>query len=69
MRVSEIVEKVSKKPIPSWTKYLHLEVLLEDQNGEDVEVRFISVLTSQKLMMPYCVGPANFGTFIDGIGW
>ena len=50
MRVSEIVEKVSKKPIPSWTKYLHLEVLLEDQNGEDVEVRFISVLTSQKLI-------------------
>ncbi len=38
MRFSELVETVSKKPIPAWTKHLLVEVMVSDEEGEDVEV-------------------------------
>lgn len=38
MKISELVEHVSKKPIPPWTKNLILEVIASDKEGEDVEV-------------------------------
>lgn len=38
MRMSELVENVSRKPIPPWTKTLLVEVMVNDEEGEDVEV-------------------------------
>jgi hypothetical protein len=38
MRMSELVEHVSKKPIPPWTKNLLVEVMVNDEDDEDVEV-------------------------------
>ena len=36
--MSALVEHVSKKPIPPWTKDLLVEVMVNDENDEDVEV-------------------------------
>jgi hypothetical protein len=41
MRMSELVESVSKKPIPPWTKNLLVEVMVNDEDDEDVEVRLL----------------------------
>lgn len=38
MRMSELVENVSKKPIAPWTKNLLVEVMVNDEDDEDVEV-------------------------------
>lgn len=38
-RVSQLTELISKKPIPPHVKDLILEVMAEDEEGEDVEVR------------------------------
>ncbi|ORY32545.1 putative ubiquitin activating enzyme [Naematelia encephala] len=43
MRMSELVEHVSKKPIPPWTKNLLVEVMVNDENDEDVEVPYCLV--------------------------
>jgi hypothetical protein len=34
MRMSELVEHVSKKPIPPWTKNLLVEVMVNDEDDE-----------------------------------
>jgi len=39
--MSELVESVSKKPIPPWTKNLLVEVMVNDEDDEDVEVRLM----------------------------
>lgn len=41
MRMSDLVENVSKKPIPPYMKTLLVEVMVNDENDEDVEVRHI----------------------------
>jgi ubiquitin-activating enzyme E1 len=41
MRLSELVESVTKKPIPAHQTELIFEVVTEDANGEDVEVPYI----------------------------
>ena len=38
MRMSELVENVSKKPVEPWVKNLLVEVMVNDENDEDVEV-------------------------------
>ncbi|KAI0469449.1 putative ubiquitin-protein ligase [Xylaria cf. heliscus] len=43
MKLSQLVETVSKKPIPEHQKELILEVVAEDANDEDVEVPYIRV--------------------------
>jgi ubiquitin-activating enzyme E1 len=43
MRMSELVENVSKKPIPPWMKNLLVEVMVTDEDDEDVEVPFVVV--------------------------
>ncbi|KZT41096.1 ubiquitin activating enzyme [Sistotremastrum suecicum HHB10207 ss-3] len=43
MKLSALVENVSKKPIPPHVKHLLLEVMATDEEGEDVEVPFIIV--------------------------
>jgi ubiquitin-activating enzyme E1 len=43
MRLSTLVETVSKKQIPSHQKEVMFEVVTEDVNGEDVEVPYIKV--------------------------
>ncbi|KAG8721181.1 hypothetical protein FRC08_015294 [Ceratobasidium sp. 394] len=43
MRMSELVEHVSKKAIPPWTKNLIVEVIAADEEGEDVEIPFIVI--------------------------
>lgn len=43
MRMSDLVEHVSKKPIPSWTKNLLVEVMVNDEDDEDVEVPYCLV--------------------------
>lgn len=48
MKMSELVEHVSKKAIPPWTKNLIVEVIAADEEGEDVEVRPIFWLTPTK---------------------
>ncbi|KUJ16385.1 ubiquitin-activating enzyme E1 [Mollisia scopiformis] len=43
MKLSELVEFISKKPVPSHQKEVIFEVCVEDQTGEDVEVPFVKV--------------------------
>ena len=38
MKFSKLVEQVSKKPIPPHVKYLIVEIMASDEDGEDVEV-------------------------------
>ena len=38
MKMSDLVEHVSKKPLPAWTTNLLVEVMVNDENDEDVEV-------------------------------
>lgn len=38
MKMSDLVEHVSKKSIPAWTKNLLVEVMVSDEDDEDVEV-------------------------------
>lgn len=38
MRMSELIETVSKKPIPPHQTAVIVEVMAEDSEGEDVEV-------------------------------
>ncbi|CAO1630239.1 unnamed protein product [Sympodiomycopsis kandeliae] len=43
MTMSELIETVSKKPIPSHAKYQIVEMMCDDYEGEDVEVPFVNV--------------------------
>ncbi|KAF5363942.1 hypothetical protein D9756_000809 [Leucocoprinus leucothites] len=43
LRFSDLVELVSKKPIPPHVKQLVTEIMVSDEDGEDVEVPFIVV--------------------------
>lgn len=43
MKLSQLVETVSKKPIPEHQKEVIFEVVTEDVDGEDVEVPYIKV--------------------------
>ncbi|VDB90166.1 unnamed protein product [Peniophora sp. CBMAI 1063] len=43
MKFSDLVEFVSKKPVPSHQKHFIVEVMAMDEEGEDVEVPFIVV--------------------------
>jgi ubiquitin-activating enzyme E1 len=38
MRMTKLVENVSKKPVPAWSKSILVEVMCNDAEGEDVEV-------------------------------
>lgn len=40
-RLSDLVENISKKPIPEHQKNVILEVVVEDESGEDVEVPYV----------------------------
>jgi ubiquitin-activating enzyme E1 len=39
--LSELVETISKKPIPSHQKNVIFEVTAEDTTGEDVEIPYV----------------------------
>ena len=41
LRLSEVVQKVSKKKIPSYVNNLVLEICCDNADGEDVEVPYI----------------------------
>ncbi|EJD53721.1 ubiquitin activating enzyme [Auricularia subglabra TFB-10046 SS5] len=43
MKMSDLVETVSKKPLPPHTKTLLVEIMVCDEEGEDVEVPFVVV--------------------------
>jgi len=43
MKMSRLVESVSKQPVPAHTKNLIFEICADDQSGEDVEVPFVCV--------------------------
>lgn len=43
MKITELIESVSKKPIPAHAKHLILEVCCNDENGEDAEVPFVLI--------------------------
>ncbi|EPQ25827.1 uncharacterized protein PFL1_06924 [Pseudozyma flocculosa PF-1] len=43
MRMSELIETVSKKPIPAHATRVIVEVMADDAEGEDVEVPFVVV--------------------------
>lgn len=61
MKMSDLVEHVSKKPIPSWTKNLLVEVMVNDENDEDVEVSpssammWILLTEAPTFQVPYCL--------------
>ena len=40
-RMSQVVRKVSKKPIPPHVRALVLEICCNDRDGEDVEVPYV----------------------------
>ena len=42
-RLDQLVETVSKKPIPSHQKNVIFEITAEDQTGEDVEIPYVMV--------------------------
>ena len=41
MTMSQVVETVSKKKIPSHVRSLVFEICCDDENGQDVEVPFV----------------------------
>jgi len=41
MKLSALVEAISKKPVPEHQKNVIFETCVEDQTGEDVEVPYI----------------------------
>ena len=41
MRMSEIVEQVTKSPVPSYVNALVLEICASDDNDEDCEVPYV----------------------------
>lgn len=43
MKLSKLIETISRKPIPEHQKDVIVEVVVEDQKGEDVEVPYIRV--------------------------
>lgn len=43
MKITELIETVSKKPVPAHMKNLILEICCDDKEGEDVEVPYINV--------------------------
>lgn len=43
LKMSALVEFVSKKPLPKHTRHLLVEVMVSDEDGEDVEVSFTSL--------------------------
>ncbi|KAJ8137127.1 hypothetical protein OY671_009660, partial [Metschnikowia pulcherrima] len=43
MKITELIEAVSKKPVPAHMKNLILEICCDDKEGEDVEVPYINV--------------------------
>ncbi|WEW57408.1 E1 ubiquitin-activating protein [Emydomyces testavorans] len=43
MKMSRLVEHISKKPIPSHQRNVIFEITAEDQSGEDVEVPYVMV--------------------------
>ncbi|BEJ01563.1 hypothetical protein CcaverHIS631_0602450 [Cutaneotrichosporon cavernicola] len=42
-KISDLVEEVSKKALPSWQKSLLVEVMADDPTGEDVEVPYLLI--------------------------
>lgn len=53
MRFSELVEHVTKKPIPPWKKHLLVEVTVTDEEGEDVEVKHDVTISNRRLLIAY----------------
>ncbi|KZP00032.1 ubiquitin activating enzyme [Calocera viscosa TUFC12733] len=43
MKISQLVENVSRKPVPSHAKNLLVEMMVNDEEGEDVEIPFVVV--------------------------
>jgi hypothetical protein len=43
VRLTGLVESISKKPIPAHVKSLVLEICVNDRDGEDVEVPYIKL--------------------------
>lgn len=43
MSMRQLIEHVSKKPIPSHVRWVVVEVMADDENGEDVEIPFLKV--------------------------
>jgi hypothetical protein len=62
MRMSELVETVSKKPIPPWTKNLLVEVMVNDEDDEDVEV---SCIQSSQVGLKLTPGSVCLGSHLE----
>ncbi|KAK0528938.1 E1 ubiquitin-activating protein [Tilletia horrida] len=43
MKMSELIETVSKKPIPAHARYVIVELMADGEDGEDVEVPYVRV--------------------------
>lgn len=43
MKITELIESVSKKPVPDHARHLILEICCDDENGEDVEVPYVLI--------------------------
>lgn len=67
MKMSDLVEHVSKKPIPSWTKNLLVEVMVNDEDDEDVEVSTVVDMgcCSGKIGTELMSGAILLGSYLD----
>lgn len=43
MRMSQLIETVSKKPIQPWQRSVIVEIMCDDEEGEDCEVPYVLV--------------------------
>lgn len=43
LRMSELIEQVSKKALPKYARYQVMEIMCDDEAGEDVEVPYVRV--------------------------
>jgi len=43
MPMSTLIETVSRKPIEPWVKNVIVEIMADDEEGEDVEVPYVLV--------------------------
>ncbi|PKX99404.1 ubiquitin-activating enzyme E1 [Aspergillus novofumigatus IBT 16806] len=52
LKMSKLVEHISKKPIPDHQKNVIFEVTAEDQNEEDVEIPYVMHSVSKNVIVP-----------------
>ena len=58
MKFSALVEHVTKKPVPAHVTHFIVEVMANDEDGEDVEVRIRNCLSRHFFPIPFMQVPS-----------